>query len=674
MRTGAARAALTVLAKLCAQALQRAGLLAAESAARRTAEEFGEVVGALSGATRLVDVADVVLDHAVRLGASSAAVLLRVGEHLDVLAARGTDAVPAEARRLPLDAEHPAAHAARTGEPLWEGGGPDAGGLVAVPLVLGGPTRPMGAIVLRFADGRPTFTPQERAAVLTLAGQCAQALDRARLHQAEHDVADVLQRSLLPPRCRPCPGSAWPSGTCPARVGVAAGGDWYDLLPIDEHRVAVVVGDVVGHGATAAAVMGQLRSALAAYLLDGHSPAAALERLDRFARRVPGSTGSTCVCLVVDCATGALCWARAGHPPVLLLEPEGPRYLDEGGGTVLGVDGRPPYRQAEASIAPGSSVLLYTDGLVERRGEVLDEGLERLARAAAGVRDLAPDELVSTVVDAALADGALGDAARPDDIAVVAVRLLPGPLHGVLPAQPRQLRVMRRAVERWAAAVGLSDEVLDDLQYALGEAAANAVEHAYGNTGEGEFHYTLEHRPGPDGGVAVRGARLRPLASRAGRLRPPRARRAGAARRRDGRPHRLRRRRDDRDVPGARAADGRSSSVPAPQRGPGPPARRRSPPSPTTEPPVLRVSGDLDLDGVAAVRAALLDALGPGRLVVDLHDAGYVSSAGVALLVELSARARARGTSLTLRVTAGSPAARVLELTGLRSTLPVVAG
>ena len=107
VRTGAARAALTVLAKLCAQALQRAGLLAAESAARRTAEEFGEVVGALSGATRLVDVAEVVLDHTVRLGASSAAVLLRAGEHLDVLAARGTGAVPATARRLPLDSRTP---------------------------------------------------------------------------------------------------------------------------------------------------------------------------------------------------------------------------------------------------------------------------------------------------------------------------------------------------------------------------------------------------------------------------------------------------------------------------------------------------------------------------------------------------------------------------------------
>ena len=251
VRTGAARAALTVLAKLCAQALQRAGLLAAESAARRTAEEFGEVVGALSGATRLVDVADVVLDHAVRLGASSAAVLLRVAEHLDVLAARGTDAVPAEARRLPLDAEHPAAHAARTGEPLWEGGGPDAGGLVAVPLALGGPTRPMGAIVLRFADGRPTFTPQERAAVLTLAGQCAQALDRARLHQAEHDVADVLQRSLLPAALPALPRLAVAGGTCPARSTSPPAATGTTCCRSTSDRVAVVVGDVVGHGAAA---------------------------------------------------------------------------------------------------------------------------------------------------------------------------------------------------------------------------------------------------------------------------------------------------------------------------------------------------------------------------------------------------------------------------------------
>ena len=668
VHTGAAQAALTVLAKLCAQALQRAGLLAAESAARRTAEEFGEVVGALSGATRLVDVAEVVLDHTVRLGASSAAVLLRVAEHLDVLALRGTDAVPDDVRRLPLDDGHPAAHAVRTGEPVWEGADSDSGGPVAVPLALGGPTRPMGAIVLRFAGGRPVFTPRERAAVLTLAGQCAQALDRARLHQAEHDVADVLQRSLLPPALPTLPRLRVAERYLPSAVGVAAGGDWYDLLPIDEHRVAVVVGDVVGHGATAAAVMGQLRSALAAYLLDGHSPAAALERLDRFARRVPGSTGSTCVCLVVDCATGALCWARAGHPPVLLLEPGGPRYLDEGGGTVLGVDGRPPYQQADAVIEPGSSVLLYTDGLDERRGEVLDDGQERLARAAAGVRDLAPDELVSTVVDTALADGALGDAAQPDDIAVVAVRLLPGPLHEALPAEPRQLRVMRRAVEKWAAAVGLPEEVLDDLQYALGEAAANAVEHAYGNSGEGEFHYALGYRPGPDADVSVQVrdfGRWRPVPADSGhRGRGVQVLHAV------GKDVRIEAGEGGTTVTFRLPVPTAASRLPriAAPAGPARTAVARV----TGEPPLLRVSGDLDLDGVAAVRAVLLDALGPGELAVDLHDVRYVSSAGVAMLVELTARARARGASLVLQVSAESPVARLLELTGLRSALPVV--
>jgi anti-anti-sigma factor len=298
-------------------------------------------------------------------------------------------------------------------------------------------------------------------------------------------------------------------------------------------------------------------------------------------------------------------------------------------------------------------------------------GLEGVAGAAAAVRDRAPAELVSTVVDTALADGALGDTAQPDDIAVVAVRLLPGPLHGVLPAQPRQLRVMRRAVEAWGAAVGLPDEVLDDLQYALGEAAANAVEHAYGNSGEGEFQYTLDHRSGPDGGVAVQVrdfGRWRPVPADSGhRGRGVQVLHAVAK---------------DVRIDSGEGGTTVTFRVPVPPavvpRRPRPGATARAALStsvdalPGTDPPVFRVSGDLDLDGVAAVGAALLGALGPAGLHVDLCDADYVSSAGVALLVELSAAARAQGNPLQLRVSAGSPVARVLELTGLRSTLPVV--
>ena len=448
-----------------------------------------------------------------------------------------------------------------------------------------------------------------------------------------------------------------------------------DLLPIDATRVALVVGDVVGHGAAAAAVMGQLRSALAAYLLDGHSPAAALERLDRFARRVPGASGSTCVCLVLDCTTGELTWARAGHPPVLLLEPAGPRYLDDGGGTVLGVTGRPPYPEARAVIEPGSSVLLYTDGLVERRGEVVDEGQERLARAAAAIRDLAPDAVVAALIDAAL-----GDTAQPDDVALVAVRLVPEPLQGRLPARPRQLRVMRRAVEEWAAAVGLPDDVLDDLQYALGEAAANAVEHAYGGLEEGgEFSFTLTHLPGVDGGdggVAVEVSdqgRWWPVPADSGyRGRGVQVLHA------IGRDVRI----DSGDggttvrfrvpVPRFPAPARRRTAPPAgtPNRQPG--RRPRSPRWPVSTRPSSAIAGDLDLAGVTAVRPALLAALRPGELVVDLCDTGYVSSAGVALLMELTTAARHRETVLAVRVAPGSPLARVLDLTGLEAVLPVV--
>ena len=240
LRTGPGGAALTVLAKLCAQALQRAGLLAAERAARHTAEELGEVVGALAGATTPADVAEVVLDHVVRLGATAAAVLLRTGEHLEVLA---TARPPGGVGRLPLDADTPR----RTSPaPAGRVAGRRPAGRGAAPARRPDPTDRGARAVVRGGRLRRRDRP---AAVLTLAGQCAQALDRARLHQAEHDVADVLQRSLLPSALPALPRLSVAARYLPSAVGVAAGGDWYDLLPIDEDRVALVVGDVVGHGA-----------------------------------------------------------------------------------------------------------------------------------------------------------------------------------------------------------------------------------------------------------------------------------------------------------------------------------------------------------------------------------------------------------------------------------------
>jgi serine phosphatase RsbU (regulator of sigma subunit)/anti-sigma regulatory factor (Ser/Thr protein kinase) len=460
---------------------EREELLARERASNRRLTLIQQVTAALSAAATPTQVGEVILGYAAELGAA-AVVVQRSNDHLEVLAHRGG--------YLPvLDHDDPLTRVLRTAEPAWEGA------RVAVPLVLSG--RAIGALGLWFDGEVPVLTPEQRAAVGTLAAQCAQALDRARLHQAEHEVAEVLQRSLLPAALPDLPRLASSARYLPAATDSQAGGDWYDLLPVGESTVALAVGDVVGHGPSAAAVMGQLRSALAGYLLDGHPPAAALERLDLFAQRVDGAAGSTCACLTLDWSTGQLCWALAGHPPVLLVDAGGSaRFLSGGAGTVLGVPRRPPYSQASTTIEPGASVVLFTDGLVERRDAVIDAGLERLASAARDAGDLDPDALAAALV--ATAHDGEGPA---DDVALVVVRLIPEPLRTRLPAGPRSLRTLRRAVAQWAARARLPDERTEDLQLALGEAAANAAEHAYRG---GDGAYDCEVTLVADGRLEVR--------------------------------------------------------------------------------------------------------------------------------------------------------------------------
>jgi anti-anti-sigma factor len=647
------RATAEALADQCAQALHRAGLLEAERVARRAAEEIGEVVAALSGATSTTQVADVVLDHAAALGVRSAVVVLRTGSVLEPVAARGT-AEPPAARDL--DAPDPLATAVRTGTPRWDGDP------VAVPLLLSG--RAIGAIGLWFAEDAVGIPADQHATVLTVAEQCAQAMDRARLHQAEHEVADVLQRSLLPRQLPALARVAAAAHYAPATEHALSGGDWYDMLPLDDSRVALVVGDVVGHGPAAAAVMGQLRSALAAHLLDGRSPAAALERLDRFAAGIDGAAGSTCACLVYDWSTGELRWALAGHPPVLLVDNRGTRFLDTGAGSVLGVRSRPPYREATTTVAPGASVVLYTDGLVERRDEVLDAGLARLAEVAAGLADHGPDDLAR-----ALARGALPDGGPPDDVALLVVRAVPAPLHGRLPAVATSMSRLRHTVSAWAVDAGLPEIAVEDLELAVGEAAANAAEHAYPDEA-GDVEYALARTP--EGAVDVR-------VRDHGRWRPVRADNGH-------RGHGLRvigrltedfvvDRGDDGTEVRFRLPVSRSEPGPEPRR-PGRRATLPRPPAPvgverhdTPGGSVLAVHGDLDLAGRDVVGPALLAAArerGRGALVVDLTDVGYLSSAGVALLAQASAAG-----SLSIVVAPGSAPARVLRLTGLASALPV---
>jgi serine phosphatase RsbU (regulator of sigma subunit)/anti-sigma regulatory factor (Ser/Thr protein kinase) len=642
----AERATAATLADQCAQALHRAGLLAAERRARQSAERFADVVAALAGATRPADVVELMLGQARMIGATGCAVVVHRAGRLEPAGGYGTcGPLPAA-----VADDHPLARAVRTRDPQW------TSTPLAVPLPL--PDRVIGAVGLWFADRPPAFDDDQRAAFVTAASQCAQALDRAQLHQAEHEVAEVLQRSLLPAGLPALARLAGAARYTPATEHGLSGGDWYDMLQVGDTAVALVVGDVVGHGPPAAAVMGQLRSVLAAHLLEGCAPAVALERLDRFATRVVGSAGSTCACLLYDWSTGVLRWALAGHPPVLLIDGPHTRFLSgTGAGAVLGVRGRPPYAEDSTTAAPGSSIVLYTDGLVERRGEVLDVGLQRLTDAARELADLSPQELV-----AALADAALGEQGPADDVALLVVRAVPAPLSGRLPARGTSMRALRRAVGAWETAAGLPAELAEDLELALGEAAANAAEHAYAGRDDGEFTYTVARRADGDVDVSVsdRG-RWRPVPQDNGH-----------------RGHGLRVIREI--VEDLRIDHGDEGThvrfrVPVPAPGPAP-ARRlaRRTARPAEEPAAVRaagdrlvVTGDLDLAGRDAVGPVLLQAAAAGRpLTVDLTGMRYLSSAGVALLAEA-----ARLAPLSIVVAAGSAPARVCALTGLATTVPL---
>ena len=396
-----------------------------------------------------------------------------------------------------LDGTSPPARAARTARPAWLAAGAngvDGGGaLAAVPLVIGGLV--VGVLVADFDTPRE-FPADEREFAVALTGQAAQSFERAALADQRWQLAQALQHALLPPTLPDLEGLDLAARYLPAMREFQAGGDWYDVFALDDGRVAKIVGDVVGQGPSAAAVMGQLRSVLATYLHDGLGPAAALEGLDRATGRIPGAHGSTALCLILDTATGEVRWSAAGHLPPLLSGPGGSRFGVGGEGTLLGMTGRPPYVEGRERIGAGDTIGLYTDGLVERRGEVVDDGLERLAAGAADLHRHAPEVLID-----ALLDRLLGTADTGDDVALVLARLLPGPLERRLVADATQLPAIRRATARWSAAAGLSEDTAADVALVLNEAVTNCVEHAYRDR-PGELVWRLARVEG--GGVRIR--------------------------------------------------------------------------------------------------------------------------------------------------------------------------
>ncbi len=234
---------------------------------------------------------------------------------------------------------------------------------------------------------------------------------RSREHVA---VAESLQRSLVPAETPELADFDLLARYRPA-ADIQLGGDWWDVFALPDGRVAVTVGDVAGHGVAAAAAMAQVRTSLRAYAVDGHSPAETLDRLDRFVARMLAGQTATVIMAVIDNATGEVELANAGHPPPLVVRADGTTTQPPTGRPLLGA-GIGHARTDRVQLAPGELLLLYTDGLVERRGVLLDESFDQLR---AGVSDIPTDGPLEDWIEGLLA---AVPGTMDDDLTVVALR------------------------------------------------------------------------------------------------------------------------------------------------------------------------------------------------------------------------------------------------------------
>ncbi|MCW2692299.1 MAG: hypothetical protein JWM67_903 [Mycobacterium sp.] len=439
-------------------------LLAARAAAERLAAQvqaLQDVTAALSRAVGVRGVVDALLAAVARLGSASGGVWLSDPERGLQLAA-GAGPAPTEA-------------ALRERATL----APD--GSAVVPLA--GRAGLRGALV--FSAVGPAGEPPDLDVLTSVGQQGGVALDRALQYEQRSTIAHQLQHSLIatdPPRD---PRFAVAATYRPGVELLEVGGDWYDVFapggaPTAEGSrdlLSVVVGDVVGRGLGAAIAMGQLRSAVRAVAGPGVGPGRLLSELDRFVEHVEAAGMATVAYAQLDLATGVLRYACAGHPPPVLLPARGePRLLWGGRSTPLGAfEHRQPRAEAEVRLRPGDRLLLYTDGLVERRDRSLDDSFE-LLRTSAGDPPATP--LEDSVGD--LTRALLEDEQSRDDVCVLLLRWRTAPFERHLSADLAEVAPMRAQLGRWLGQNGAEPRACADVVLAVSEAVANAVEHGCG--------------------------------------------------------------------------------------------------------------------------------------------------------------------------------------------------
>ncbi|WP_405553218.1 SpoIIE family protein phosphatase [Streptomyces canus] len=396
-----------------------------------TISQLLSLAGALTEAVGVQDVVQLVADEIAPAVGSQALVVLgsRAGR-LRVLGHRGYPDAHVVERfdGLPLSEPTPGTHALTTGVPAFfdsreqlerlyprRHATPDGFEAWAyLPLIASG--RPVGTCVLAYTERHP-FPADERAVLTSLGGLIAQALERAVLYDAKHQLAHGLQAALLPHGLPSLPGIDAAARYLPATQGMDIGGDFYDLVPVDG-LAAAVIGDVQGHNVTAAGLMGQIRTAVRAYTTVGQTPAEVMRSTNRLLIDLGAELFASCLYLRLDPRRGRAVMARAGHPPPLLRRPDGRvRVLDLAGGPLLGIDGSAVYPTTEVELAPGSVLALYTDGLIESPGVDIEDALADLGRQLAEAGDRPLDELADELVRRSAAARE-----RIDDVALLLLR------------------------------------------------------------------------------------------------------------------------------------------------------------------------------------------------------------------------------------------------------------
>ncbi|MDQ1683347.1 MAG: hypothetical protein QOC82_84 [Frankiaceae bacterium] len=394
------------------------------------AARLQRATAALARARTPEDVAAVVVSEGVAaLGASGGGLLVPAGDgvHLALPGVVGYGVQLIDAlREERMDAPLPAATALRTGEAVWlesreerdarfpalRGFEGSTISMCAVPLIVG--DRSIGALRFSFST-RKLFDDDERSFVMALAALTGQTLQRTEVYQAERRAALELQRALLPRDPQSIPG--WEIATYYSPAGdQEAGGDFYDVLPISENRVVAVIGDVMGRGVEAAAAMAQIRSTIRAYAIADPDPVKVFEAVDNFFDRLELDQLVTVLYVVADSDQDIVHIANAGHLSPLLVDEAGCREIPTSAGTPFGVT-LPGRQVVSVTLPPGAALVGITDGLVERRGEDIDEGIARLVDSLSGAFGWDAETLLHHVTRVAAADRA-----HDDDVTVLVLR------------------------------------------------------------------------------------------------------------------------------------------------------------------------------------------------------------------------------------------------------------